>query len=71
MPTSGATLKQVALFDELLERKQFPDGTDPERLTGQFATLTRKAASEWIDKALALPNRADEDDTGNSIPAPF
>lgn len=67
----GVSTKQITLFAELLERKQFPEGTDAAALAAQFGTLTRKSASEWIDKALALPNASDADDTGNTAPPPF
>jgi hypothetical protein len=67
----AATPKQVQLFGELLERKQFPEGANPDTLSTQFATLSRKNASEWIDRALALPNREDDDDTSEAVPAPF
>jgi hypothetical protein len=66
-----ATPKQVQLFGELLERKQFPDGANPEALAAQFQGLTRKNASDWIDKALSLPNLPDTEDTGANTPAPF
>lgn len=65
------TPKQSTLFSELLDRKQFPDGIDSEALKGQFANLSRATASNWIDKALALPNATDADDTGSDAPAPF
>ena len=70
-PAPGVTVKQTALFAELLDRKQFPTGMTAESLTAQFGQLSKKTASEWIDRALALPNRSDEDDTGESTPAPF
>jgi hypothetical protein len=70
-PVPGVSAKQVNLFGELLDRKQFPAGTDSAALTAQFATLTRKSASEWIDKALLLPNRTDADDGGADVPVPF
>jgi hypothetical protein len=66
-----ATPKQVQLFGELVERKQFPAGQDTAKLTAQFANLTRKNASAWIDKALALPNLPDQDDDGEDAPPPF
>jgi hypothetical protein len=66
-----ATPKQVQLFGELVERKQFPDGTDTATLTAQFPALTRKNASAWIDRALALPNLPDQDDDGEDVPPPF
>lgn len=70
--TPGVTAKQTALFAELLDRKQFPaEAGTSESLTATFSTLTKRAASEWIDKALALPNRTEEDDTGSTTPAPF
>jgi hypothetical protein len=67
----AATPKQVQLFGELTERKQFPDNTDLPALTAKFANLTRKNASEWIDRALALPNLPDADDDGENVAAPF
>lgn len=65
------TPKQSTLFSELLDRKQFPAKPGAEALKGQFAGLSRKSASEWIDKALALPNVTDADDIGAEAPAPF
>lgn len=67
----GVNAKQKDFFANLLERKQFPEGTDAAALTATFATLTRKTASEWIDRALALPNATDADDAGATTPAPF
>ena len=69
--TAGVTPKQISLFAELVERKTFPAGTDTAALVTQFGTLTRKTASEWIDKALTLPNATDADDTGATTPPPF
>lgn len=66
------TPKQVTLFAELVERKEFPEGTDTDALKSQFETLTRKDASSWIDRALSLPNAADADEDGaEPVPAPF
>lgn len=67
----AATPKQVELFNELIERKQFPEGTDRAALKQQFGTLSRQTASQWIDRALSLPNAAAEDDSGANTPAPF
>ena len=68
---AGVTPKQVALFTELVDRTTFPAGTDTTSLLATFGTLSRKAASEWIDKALTLPNATDAEDTGVNAPAPF
>lgn len=67
----AVTPKQAELFGELVERKQFPDGTDKAALLTQFSSLSRTAASTWIDKALALPNATPADDEGANTPAPF
>lgn len=72
MNNPGVTTKQTTLFAELLDRKQFPAGNDDtEALRAKFATLSRKAASNWIDHALALPNLTEAEDDGADIPAPF
>lgn len=68
---AGVGSKQIEFFNNLLDRKQFPADTDADALRATFATLTRKTASEWIDKALALPNATDADDEGATTPAPF
>lgn len=70
-PAPGVTTKQINLFGELLDRKQFPVETDADTLKAQFGTLSRKTASDWIDRALLLPNIAEGDDTGADTPAPF
>lgn len=67
----AVTPKQSALFAELLERKQFPDNVDKSALAADFEALSRNAASQWIDKALALPNAQADDDSGANKPAPF
>ena len=54
----NVTTKQIAFFDTLLEEKQFPDGgPDEATLRSQFAGLNKKSASEWINKAMELPEK--------------
>lgn len=62
--------QQVNFFDELLNEKQFPDGSDDAKLRAEFAELSKRNGSEWIEKAMTLPKK-DEGDQGASVPAPF
>jgi len=69
---ASVTPKQVQLFTELLERKQFPESApDAAELMAQFEQLTRANASKWIDNALKLPNADDDDDSAVHVDAPF
>ena len=64
-----ASAKQVELFRKLTTDRQFPPGTAVETLRAQFADLSDRNASGWIERALELPRR---DDSGEeSVPAPF
>lgn len=64
-----ASAPQIELFRQLTEKRQFPADQNTDDLTAQFATLTTKNASDWIDRALQLPMR---DETGDTpVPAPF
>lgn len=65
-----ASSAQVELFDSLVEKRQFPNSLNPVELRAEFKELTTKNASQWIEKALALPARA-EGDSGPTVPAPF
>lgn len=50
--------KQIAFFDNLLEEKEFPPQAGTvEQLRTEFATLNKASASEWIEKALKLPEK--------------
>jgi hypothetical protein len=51
-----ATAKQIELFNKLTGDKEFPAGTDLANLREQFAGVNDKSASDWIEKALALPD---------------
>lgn len=52
-----ASDKQKELFDNLLSQKQFPAGTDLDALRSQFANVDTASGSEWIEKAMALPDK--------------
>lgn len=63
--------QQINFFDELLNEKQFPEGTpDEDTLRSQFCELSKKNGSEWIERAIALPKK-DDGDSGDSVAAPF
>jgi hypothetical protein len=64
-----ATAKQIAFFGELLDDREFPDGTDFNKLRADFAQVSDKSASAWIEKALMLPKRDDSDKP--LVPPPF
>jgi hypothetical protein len=56
------TQAQIQFFQKLLEEKDFGQA-DLGTLAGQFATLNKKSASIWIEKAMQLPkvNEATEE----------
>jgi hypothetical protein len=60
------TEAQINFFHKLLEEKDF-GAADVNSLAAQFATLNKKSASIWIEKALALPKR---DDTNDPVVTP-
>jgi hypothetical protein len=55
MPASVSP-KQVSFFGKLTREKQFPNGTDLDAIRAQFATLDSASASDWIEKAVELPD---------------
>ena len=57
------TANQRVFFDKLLSEKEFPPGSpDPDTLKSQFDKLNKASASEWIEKALKLPNKGTVDE---------
>lgn len=64
-----ATSKQIQFFDNLLDEKQFPAGTDTADLRSRFASLDKSSGSDWIEKALKLPDKGEE--VSERVPAPF
>lgn len=64
-----ASPAQVELFRQLTEKRAFPPKADTNKLLVEFSDLSTKNASDWIDKALALPMRDDSNDP--VIPPPF
>lgn len=67
----GVSQQQVNFFDELLNEKQFPeDGPTTDELREQFAGLSKKNGSEWIERAIALPKKDDSEGT-EKVDAPF
>lgn len=54
--------KQIKFFDNLLEVKEF-GAADKAALKTQFASLNKASASEWIDKAVKLPDEGEENET--------
>lgn len=65
-----ASSKQIQFFDNLLDEKQFPPGSDLAALRTQFAGLDKSNGSDWIEKALKLPDKG-EDAAEPQVPAPF
>jgi hypothetical protein len=59
-----ATEKQIDFFKQLTTDKQFPDGTDIDGLRAKFANVPDKSASDWIEKAMTLPDKGE-------VPPPF
>lgn len=48
--------KQKELFAKLTREKQFAANTDLAALNTQFAGLDSASGSDWIEKALGLPD---------------
>lgn len=59
-----ASQKQIEFFANLTDQKQFPEGTDVANLRQQFANVPDKSASQWIEKAMKLPEKGE-------VPPPF
>jgi hypothetical protein len=66
-----STSKQIELFRRLTDDRQFPAGQNVEQLRSQFANLTDRNASEWIERALDLPKRSDADEAASAVAPPF
>lgn len=65
-----ASKAQQEFFDKLLEEKEFPpNAPDPDTMRTQFANVGKKSASDWIDKAMKLPDKGAEHET--VAPPPF
>lgn len=61
---------QKEFWEKLLSEKEFPPNSpDIDTLRNQFAGLNKKSASEWIDRALKLPDKGSEDESLQ--PPPF
>ncbi len=65
MATSG----QIKFFDQCLDERSFPEGTDVSSLRQQFAPLSTDSASKWIEAALARPKKDAAE--GVNSPPPF
>lgn len=65
-----ASQSQIEFFDNLTEKRAFPADADLAKLREQFASLTQKNASKWIENALKLPERAAGDEPA-MVPPPF
>lgn len=52
--------KQKELFARLTREKQFAAGTDLAALNTQFGGLGTTSGSEWIEKALGLPDLGEQ-----------
>lgn len=63
-----ASRKQSELFENLLNEKDFGD-KDINELREQFNELTKKNASEWIERALELDDKDEEG--GEVVNPPF
>lgn len=61
--------KQIDFFNNLLDEKQFPPGSDTNALRAQFAGLDKASGSNWIEKALKLPDKGE--DATEPVPPPF
>lgn len=67
----GVSQQQINFFDELLNEKQFPeDGPSNDELREQFAALSKKNGSEWIERAIGLPKK-DDSEGSVKVNAPF
>lgn len=66
----GVSQQQINFFDELLNEKQFPEKPGDVALRKEFAGLSKRNGSEWIEKAMALPKKDDAEGT-NKVEAPF
>lgn len=66
-----ATAKQIELFRKLTEDRDFGPTANAQQLRDQFATLTDRNASAWIERALDLPKKGDAGEEGSHVPAPF
>lgn len=65
-----ATPSQISFWEKLIQEKEFPPSApDADTLKSQFSRLNKKSASEWIDKALKLPDKGAGDET--LVTAPF
>jgi hypothetical protein len=58
---------QIEFFEKLTREKQFPAGSDIAALIEQFKTLNSASGSDWIEKALGLP----DSDEGPKVPPAF
>jgi hypothetical protein len=58
---------QIEFFEKLTREKQFPQGTDLASMVEQFKTLNSGSGSDWIEKALKLPDK----DEGPKVPPAF
>jgi hypothetical protein len=58
---------QVEFFEKLTREKQFPAGTDTAALIESFKGLNSASGSDWIEKALGLPDK----DEGPKVPPAF
>jgi hypothetical protein len=60
---------QKRFWEKLVQEKDFPPGSpDPDTLLQQFQGLNKKSGSEWIDKALKLPDKGSENETVEAPP---
>lgn len=63
-----ASERQKGFFKELLEQRQFPDGTDNAALLAKFDALSQDAASNWIEKAMELPKKGATEGSNEAPP---
>jgi hypothetical protein len=49
--------KQIDFFNNLLNEKEFPPDKTEDELRAQFAQLNKASGSEWIEKAMKLPEK--------------
>lgn len=59
-----ATEAQRVFFNRLLTDREFPAGSDLDKLRADFANVPDKSASAWIERALTFPERGE-------VPPPF
>lgn len=66
-----ATPNQIEFFDRLTNDRDLGPLTDMPALKTQFATLTDKNASQWIEAATSRPKRSSQEVDEAAVAPPF